>query len=110
MHHCSGLAVFGGSSYIDSVTLHDADEAGDTTLTPRTRTLQNWRADDAASAKAGVGTETDGVFVCRGHAVDEAYGKATSNPLNSADDSVNGLGNTGLQTLQDSENCHQAKM
>ncbi len=88
MHHCAGLAGFGESSYIESVTLHDADEAGDSTLQPRTCTLQNWRADVAVAAKAGVGTETDGAFVCRGQAVDEACDKPTSDPLINADNGV----------------------
>ncbi len=99
VHHCAGLmgvAGFGGSSYIDSVILQDADEAGDSTLEARTYTLQNWRADVAVAAKVG----TSGAFVCRGYVVYEAYGKATSYPLNSADfngdDGVDDLDNTAF--------------
>ncbi len=96
VHHNAGLAGMGGSSYIDGVILHDADEAGDSTLEARTYTLQNWRADVAIAAKVG----TSGTFVCRGYVVYEAYGKATSYPLNSADfngdDGVDDADNTAF--------------
>ncbi len=96
MHHNAGLAGMGGSSYIDGVILQDADEAGDSTLETRTYTLQNWRADVAVAAKVG----TSGAFVCRGYVVYEAYGKAVSYPLNSADfngdDGVDDLDNTAF--------------
>ncbi|GJQ29735.1 MAG: hypothetical protein HBSAPP03_16190 [Phycisphaerae bacterium] len=58
VHHAAGLGGFGGSSYIDSIILRDADErddwaaAGDGTLEERRYFCQNWRADVVAVTKS----------------------------------------------------------
>lgn len=80
IHHSAGLAGMGGSSYIDSVILEDANETGDMNLETRYYPLQNWRADVVC-----VGKLSGGGFQLI-EAIDyDTYGNAVSRPPVSAD-------------------------
>lgn len=81
IHHAAGAAGMGGSSYIDSVILEDAnDDTGDANLETRYYPLQNWRADVVCVGKLN---DEDFQLV---EVVDyDTYGNALSRPAVSAD-------------------------
>lgn len=81
IHHAAGLAGTGGSLYIDSVILEDAnDDTADVNLETRYYPLQNWRADVVCVGKLN---DEDFQLV---EVVDyDTYGNALSRPAVSAD-------------------------
>lgn len=85
IHHAAGLAGTGGSSYIDSVILEDANDTGDANLETRYYPLQNWRADAVC-----VGKLSSGGFQLVDVVDYDTYGNAISRPAISADFDGNG--------------------
>ncbi len=88
----------GGSSYIDSLILMDADTSGDSTLETRQYILQNWRADVAVIVQE---TGSGAVRVIQWNDYD-AYGRARSIPWIdfdfNGDDGIDDLDTTDFLT------------